>query len=528
VTYLIRGAIFRPRNGISRTGESLEAICTLGELIDMYHTHEASKRHDKVYALLGMSSDDLSRADLLPNYQAPSKELLERLVKFLLHENISVEAWNHKEIAIIRSKGCILGWISSAEDYIDLDGRLGVGVTLKGISEVPGYMEDLMSYWILQAPAKPIRCGDLICLLQGASRPTIIRLHKDHFVIIMITATPIEKGPTNRGYIERLKLLQPKKVFTRDFLLVWDWGHSPEVHGLGDYEISTKTNDSASEHPKVNSERDLDQATRTWNVALILGDSEKYQKAVELLREAIEGYGIAYAQKCPPPLKVQYGLTPLSWAAGNGYDDVVRSLSAGDGVDPDLRDSRYSRTPLSWATGEGHETAVKLLLETGKVLVDSKDEDGQTPLSWAARNGHEATVKLLLEKKADANSESRNGQTPLWRAVEGGHEPVVKLLLEHKVQVDSKDRNCQTLLSWAVREGHEAVVKLLLKTGKVHVDSNNIDGQMLLLCAVQKGHEAVVKLLLEQKANANSKDTDRRTSLSWAAEKGHAVVVKPT
>jgi hypothetical protein len=42
----------------------------------MYHTHEASKRHDKVYALLGMSSDDLSRADLLPNYQAPSKELL--------------------------------------------------------------------------------------------------------------------------------------------------------------------------------------------------------------------------------------------------------------------------------------------------------------------------------------------------------------------------------------------------------------------------------------------------------------------
>jgi len=39
---------------------------------------------------------------------------------------------------------------------------------------------------------------------------------------------------------------------------------------------------------------------------------------------------------------------------------------------------------------------VKLLVETGKVDVDSKDtEYGQTPLSRAAAQGHEAMVKLL-------------------------------------------------------------------------------------------------------------------------------------
>jgi ankyrin repeat protein len=39
---------------------------------------------------------------------------------------------------------------------------------------------------------------------------------------------------------------------------------------------------------------------------------------------------------------------------------------------------------------------VKLLLATGKVDADSKDDDdGQTPLSQAARSGHEAVVKLL-------------------------------------------------------------------------------------------------------------------------------------
>jgi ankyrin repeat protein len=39
---------------------------------------------------------------------------------------------------------------------------------------------------------------------------------------------------------------------------------------------------------------------------------------------------------------------------------------------------------------------VKLLLETGKVDVESKDKIyGRTPLSWAAERGHETVVELL-------------------------------------------------------------------------------------------------------------------------------------
>jgi ankyrin repeat protein len=72
---------------------------------------------------------------------------------------------------------------------------------------------------------------------------------------------------------------------------------------------------------------------------------------------------------------------------------------------------------------------VKLLLETGKVDVDSKDTTGRTPLSWAAGRGHEAVVKLLLETgMVDVDSKDTTGQTPLSWAAGGGHETVVKLL----------------------------------------------------------------------------------------------------
>jgi hypothetical protein len=69
VTYLIREAIFRPEYLMGSSSRSSLDICPLGELMDMYHAYRATKRHDKVYALLGISLDDLSKVNLLPNYK---------------------------------------------------------------------------------------------------------------------------------------------------------------------------------------------------------------------------------------------------------------------------------------------------------------------------------------------------------------------------------------------------------------------------------------------------------------------------
>ena len=70
---------------------------------------------------------------------------------------------------------------------------------------------------------------------------------------------------------------------------------------------------------------------------------------------------------------------------------------------------------------------------------------------------------------------------------------------------------CRT--SRAVEKGHKAVVKLLLNTGKVEADSKDGDGRTPLSWAAGNGHEAVVKLLLDiGKVEADSKDSNGRNA----------------
>jgi len=448
LTNLIERAGLRPKHTTNSLERYSLKIRPLAELVDMFHTRQASNPRDKIYALLGMSSDHPSKADLQPNYEISWEKLFQQLVKFVLGQDVSVETSGKR--AVIKIKGCILGKVLS----VRRDNGQHVNITSrKAVWDLGDKTE-----WTLQASAKPIQKRDVICLLYGASKPTIIRLCKDHFAVIVIAATPLN-GSGSFGWPETS---QSTTQFLRDFLLVWDWGNPQgKSQDQEEYETLTKTYSQALEYSKAEFGDYLSEATRLWNDIMILDDLGEYENVDERLLEARSGYITVFRKEHLPRLNSQYGRTLLSFVAGEGHEDIIKLMLKK--VDPDLKDGKDGRTPLLWAADHGHEAVVKLLLET-KVEADLKDNNGRTPLSWAAGRGHEAVVKLLLKSKAKADLKDNNSRTPLPWAAGNGHKAVIKLLLETgKVEANSKDEYGQTPLSLAIGKGHDAIVKLLRK-----------------------------------------------------------------
>ncbi|KAK4039275.1 ankyrin repeat domain-containing protein 17 [Parachaetomium inaequale] len=225
-------------------------------------------------------------------------------------------------------------------------------------------------------------------------------------------------------------------------------------------------------------------------------------------------------------------MTPLSWAAEYGHEAVVKLLLDTGKVDVNAKDD-YGATVLMHAATNGEKAVVKLLLDTGKVDVNAKDHHRGTALRGAAANGEEAIVKLLLDTgKGDDTVDTKDddGRTPLSLAAEFGYEGIVKLLLDTgKVDdtVDTKDDEGWTPLSLAAYLGNEGIVKLLLDTGKVDVDRKDAQGVTPLSLAAAKGHEGIVKLLLGTgRVDVHAKDNYGITALLYATANEQEAIVK--
>ncbi|PVH91260.1 putative ankyrin repeat-containing protein, partial [Periconia macrospinosa] len=177
---------------------------------------------------------------------------------------------------------------------------------------------------------------------------------------------------------------------------------------------------------------------------------------------------------------LQCGSSALLWAAAKGREQTVMMWLDAVGS---LGERAYSEVLASailnaWrlVAQHGHVKVAQLLLDTGKVDIDSNDSGGLTPLSWAAENGHVEMVKLLLDTgKVDIEFvDTYYGWTPLSWAARAGHVKVVQLLLgTDKVDINRKDSYDRTPLLLAIENEHVEVAQLLLDTGKVDIDSND-------------------------------------------------------
>jgi ankyrin repeat domain-containing protein 50 len=202
--------------------------------------------------------------------------------------------------------------------------------------------------------------------------------------------------------------------------------------------------------------------------------------------------------------------TDLMIASYFGLPAVVEHLLKLDSMDPNSKDGTYGRSAISWAAGQGFDDVVKLLIKNiGGFLnikllflkgsqVNSVDRYGRTALVYAVWNGHVAVVKRLLRAGARIDLADDIGGTALSYAVCNGHNDILKLHFKKGTKADLADDIILELFRSAVEKDHEDVVKLLLETGKVDPELKDRNGQTPLSSAVERGSVAVVQVLLAE------------------------------
>ncbi|CAG8378732.1 unnamed protein product [Penicillium salamii] len=175
VTHLIKGAPYRPKFDFSSPG-----ILSLGELLGMYRNYRATLQHDKIYALLGLSTD-ASADGLKPNYNAPWHHVFREITSHIFPGS-SVQTWEDRASAVVKTKGWIMGHVGHVKSSMGEFGRQEI--TCHFHKSAFSLRETWPSDWMLPACAELVQEGDLICHLQGQSRPSILRLRNDHFSLL--------------------------------------------------------------------------------------------------------------------------------------------------------------------------------------------------------------------------------------------------------------------------------------------------------------------------------------------------------
>jgi ankyrin repeat protein len=559
VISLIQGSLFRRKYGSDDTNEwhhfSLN-IHSLFELVDMYHARDATDRRDKVYALLGMGTDSPNLPELSPDYKLPWKDVFRTLVELSLSKQISVKTWDDVELAIIEAKGHFLGTVSSlVETGASTVGRQNVEITWFGLKGD----EDEKTYHTFWASANPIQVGDFICLLQGASQPTVVRL-RNSFLTLIRTVIP-QTDKVRQRWVSITS-------FSNDLILFWDWGASRGMFQSGEGYDSFRNTRAVPKCPRneCQCQSYLHSAIRLWNTGLWLRRLGRVQEANNHFTKASRALcppaGLSSANEAAP---VHYPWREADVKARRLTEEAIQDLSVQDEEVIEVKDKGCGQTPLTWAAGDSYKALLQLLLTEdaefeepylldvavkfgyeviARLLLDhspnSQPKDDRH-IFIAAQRGHEAIVRLLVDRGADIESYTRkrdasciseigyfdewidDNMTPLQLAAQEGHEAVVRLLVDRGADIESRKAKCSTPLELAAEAGHEAVMLFLINRG-ARFDA--LFDMTMLGLAAQRGYEAAVRLLVDKGAEIESCNIDGESPLRLAAEAGYEAVVR--
>eukprot|EP00934_Nitzschia_sp_Nitz4_P001812 Nitzschia sp. Nitz4//scaffold195_size40117//17062//18636//NITZ4_007576-RA/size40117-processed-gene-0.14-mRNA-1//1//CDS//3329540365//1812//frame0 len=166
----------------------------------------------------------------------------------------------------------------------------------------------------------------------------------------------------------------------------------------------------------------------------------------------------------PATVRDAKGSSPILWAAGGGFLELVRYLVDECQCDPSqtqrAKRSFGGRTPLHWAARNGHLPVVQYLTEECQVNVDAATTDGTTALGWASWQGQLPVMKFLVEHGADIHSTNGFGcNAALWCSQGSSNVEIMEWLQTQGCKMTQVNHNRHGVLHKAAQRGQADVCK---------------------------------------------------------------------
>lgn len=285
---------------------------SLGELLDKFHSREASDERDKIFALLGMCSTESSGL-IVPDYTERWGNVWKRTIKQILGARVIVTTWDDRQQACITAPGTVLGVFDPRNP------KQHHCFQIHAFEPDHGKLMFGSVHWRASCHkdswCKAVQAGDIVFHIAGAEQPSVIRACGDHFDIVVIalprpsdtTVWPLAK---NEARIEWEHLLAGGIYGRQDVTLVWDWkSESPIDHQFQLHHTLLESRQSNTvAHPT--------RPTRIRNSARILADTPENPFSHSMLNDLFKvcpGYDVPTSVlKAMQVLHLMH-LCPITW-----------------------------------------------------------------------------------------------------------------------------------------------------------------------------------------------------------------------
>uniref|UniRef100_A0A8C6T2R4 Si:ch211-272n13.3 n=1 Tax=Neogobius melanostomus TaxID=47308 RepID=A0A8C6T2R4_9GOBI len=158
-------------------------------------------------------------------------------------------------------------------------------------------------------------------------------------------------------------------------------------------------------------------------------------------------------------------------------------------------------------SSEGDLAKLKELVAKQKYDINQVDKCLGSPLHIACAAGYVQTVQFLVESKAMLNQRDKQNRSPLMKAVQGQHETL------HLTAKMASVNMAHLLLLYDMAE-------FLLQEG-ADVNTIDVNKRSLLMMAAENGQVKMLQLLLQNEADVTLQDNKGLTAKDYARKKKH-------